>query len=162
MPKLSPKYVAPLFAVLLAACSTQPAPDDSGIHFERMHAVIKGKPFTLEVADDAVKRERGLMYRESMPSDHGMIFVFVRPDNYRFWMRNTYIPLDIVFLDSQGKVLDVEARKPLDDTSMGPDEPSSYVIELNQGTCDKIGLHKGDQVLIPENMLKPASRSDEK
>ncbi|HUO07467.1 MAG TPA: DUF192 domain-containing protein [Phycisphaerae bacterium] len=156
--------------LMVSACTadtsaTKPAPPDD-MHFDTVSATIKGerggKPFTLEIADTDEKRERGLMFRKSMAADHGMIFVFDVADNYRFWMKNTWIPLDIIFLDSAGKVIEIEPRKAKDDTAMGPDEPAKYVIELNAGTAETIGLKKGDPIDIPEKLLKPGAHSDEK
>ena len=152
--------------LMVSACTadtsaTKPAPPDD-MHFDTVSATIKGKPFTLEIADTDDKRERGLMFRKSMAADHGMIFVFEVADSYRFWMKNTWIPLDIVFLDAGGKVIEVEARKAKDETSMGPDEPAKYVIELNAGTAETIGLTKGDRIDIPEKLLKQSIHSDEK
>jgi hypothetical protein len=141
--------------------TTAPSPPDD-IHFDFIPATIKGKPFTLEIADTDAKRERGLMFRNSMPADHGMIFVFDAADNYRFWMKNTFIPLDIIFLDASGKVLDIEPRKAHDETSMGPDDPALYVIELNAGAAKNIGLSRGDHIDIPQKLLKQPVHSDEK
>jgi uncharacterized protein len=141
--------------------STAPSPPND-MQFDTVSATIKGKPFTLEIADTDPKRERGLMYRDSMPADHGMIFLFDAPDNYRFWMKNTRIPLDIIFLDATGKVIDIEPRKAHDETSMGPEDPTSYVIELNSGAAKNIGLTRGDHIDIPQKLLKQPVHSDEK
>ena len=94
------------------------------------------------------------MYRTSMPGDHGMLFVLEKPDTVNFWMHNTRIPLDIIFLDKDGKVLVIHHRKAMDDTGMGPDSPAQYVIELNLNATDKLGLAKGDKVEIPKKYLK--------
>ena len=141
--------------------TTAPAPPND-IHFDATPATIKGKPFTLEIADSDDKRERGLMFRNTMPADHGMIFVFDAPDNYRFWMKNTFIPLDIIFLDATGKVLVIQPRQAHDESSIGPDDPALYVIELNLGAARNIGLTRGDHIDIPEKILKQHPHSDEK
>ncbi|MGN6370617.1 MAG: DUF192 domain-containing protein [Phycisphaerae bacterium] len=160
---------AAVLLLALSACtagtstgtSTEPSPPND-MHFDTVAATIKGKPFTLEIADTEPKRERGLMFRNSVAADHGMIFLFDAPDNYRFWMKNTYIPLDIIFVDAGGKVIDIEPREARDETSMGPDAPASYVIELNAGTAKNIGLSRGDHIDIPEKLLKRTVHSDEK
>src|SRR5215212_5947961 len=79
---------------------------------------IGGKPFTLEVAANDDDRQRGLMYRKSMPGDRGMLFVFPSERPLSFWMRNTLIPLDILYLDRFGKVVSVAQMKALDETGV--------------------------------------------
>jgi hypothetical protein len=115
---------------------------------------LKDKAFTMEVAQTDAQCERGLMYRDSMPADHGMLFVMPYADTWAFWMHNTRIPLDIIFIDRAGKVLDIHNRAAFDETSRGPTYPAQYVIELNLGTAQKIGLRKGDTVEIPKKYLK--------
>lgn len=110
---------------------------------------LAGKPFTLEVADDPEEMQRGLMYRQSMPRDHGMIFVYEREAMISFWMKNTYIPLDVVFLDASRRVVSIKQMKPLDLTSTPTDRPAKYAIELNQGVAKEIGLKLGDSVVLP-------------
>src|SRR5512133_1207345 len=87
---------------------------------------IGSKQFTLEVADTDATRNRGLMRRDSMPSDHGMIFVFDDEQPLAFWMRNTRIPLDIMYLDRGGRVVSVKSMKPYDETSVPSDAAAQY------------------------------------
>ena len=115
---------------------------------------IKGKEFTIELAITPTQSERGLMYRDSMPQDHGMLFPFDRPQTLKFWMKNTRIPLDIIFLDKDCRVVEVIHAKALDETSVGPDAQTQYVIELNSGGADKLGLKKGDKIEIPAKYKK--------
>ncbi len=124
------------------------------MHFDSTDMTIKGKPFKIEIADNDARQERGLMNRTTMPPDHGMLFVFDKADKYSFWMKNTLIPLDIIFLDSTGKVLLVDRRAPLDEKGHGPTTPALYVIELNVGIADAIGLKPGDSVALPAKYLK--------
>jgi hypothetical protein len=124
------------------------------IYFESTTMTLKEKTFTIEVAKSDEQVERGLMYRDSMPADHGMIFLMDKEAKISFWMKNTRIPLDIVFLDKNGKVLEVQARKPFDETGRGPASPALYVIELNLGVAEKIGLKPGDTVEIPKKYQK--------
>jgi uncharacterized membrane protein (UPF0127 family) len=111
---------------------------------------LAGKPFTLEVADDPDEMQRGLMFRQSMPRDHGMLFAYENERILSFWMKNTYIPLDIVFLDSAGRVVTIKQMKPLDLTSTAADRPARYAIELNAGVAGEIGLKPGDLVALPD------------
>ena len=146
-----------------AAASTRPVLPlgVAEIKFDSAAFTIKDKPFTLEIADTDAKTQRGLMYRNAMAADHGMVFVFPTPSTAGFWMKNTYIPLDIIFLDKDGKVLVIHRRMPRDETGMGPDTPAQYVIELNAGTAEKIGLKPGD-VIDVKKFLKTAPGSTEK
>ena len=161
-----------LAALLPSACaggssasapSTSPATGPAGlvlppgvapIQFDVVEMTIKNKEFTIEVADNGDKTERGLMFRKSMPADHGMIFVFDIAKPYSFWMANTYIPLDIIYLDINGKVIAIHDRKPLDERGMAPPSPALYVIELNEGTANQLGLKLGDVVGVPGKYLK--------
>ena len=115
------------------------------------------KEFTLEVAATPESRERGLMRRDSMPADHGMIFVFDDALPLTFHMKNTRIPLDIVFLDEQGKVVSIKQMRPYDESTTPSDAPAKWAIELNQGAAEKAGLKVGEVVAIP-----PAARSPPK
>jgi uncharacterized protein len=119
------------------------------VTFASTTMTLKGRQFTIEVATTEEQEARGLMYRDSMPASHGMLFVMPRLEPTKFWMQNTRIPLDILFLDQKGKVVDIIAAKPFDETNVGPSVPVRYVIELNQGTSEKIGLKVGDTVEIP-------------
>jgi uncharacterized protein len=153
-----------LLLLLPAACtadtSTAPAPATTSapatapIAFETTAMTLKGKAFTMEVAVGDAQTERGLMYRDSMPDDHGMLFVMPYVDTWAFWMHNTRIPLDIIFIDRAGKVLEIHNRAALDDTGRGPTSPAQYVIELNLGAAQKIGLARGDIVEIPKKYMK--------
>ena len=115
---------------------------------------LKGKDYTMEDAQTDAQTERGLMYRDSLPEDHGMLFVMPEEKIWDFWMHETRIPLDIIFLDKSGKVLEIHNRIPMDETGRGPASPNLYVIELNLGMAGKIGLQKGDIVEIPKKYIK--------
>ena len=110
--------------------------------------IIVGKtPLRVEVADTPEKQERGLMFRQSMPDNEGMLFVFKEPHEMNFWMRNTLIPLDIAFVGADGVILNIHKAKPLDESvnyrSAGV---AKYVIETNQGWFSRHGIRPGDKV----------------
>lgn len=105
--------------------------------------------FTLEVAASGKARQIGLMHRRSMPQDRGMIFSFPQAQPLGFWMKNTYLPLDIVFLDENGKVVSIKQMKPLDETRVESDAPAKYAVELNQGAAKRAGIKVGDVLTIP-------------
>jgi len=100
------------FAAGAAGCQTAASQPSSGLPTVKMQ--IGSKRFTLEVANNEETRERGLMRRDSMPADHGMIFVFDREQVLPFYMKNTRIPLDIIFVDKQGVVVTVKQMRPYD------------------------------------------------
>lgn len=104
-------------------------------------------PVTVEIARTEEERARGLMYRTSLPADSGMLFLFEESTVQRFWMRNTLLPLDMLFLDEAGVVVGiVERAEPLTDTPRGVDLPSRYVLEVNGGWCRAKGVRPGDRV----------------
>ena len=144
-----------LLVSLLAGCdripsatTTQAAPVVQML--PTVQVELAGRRFTLEVADDLDEMQRGLMYRQSMPRDRGMIFVYDREQILTFYMKNTYIPLDIIFLDSKGKVVSIKQMKPLDLTSTSSDRPARFAIELNEGVARELGLKSGDVVVLPD------------
>ena len=114
--------------------------------------------FALEIANTDSTREMGLMHRDSMPADHGMIFVFPDEDQLSFWMKNTHIPLDIVYADADGKVVSIKQMRPLDETGVPSDGPAKYAVELNQGAAKRAGINAGDKLLIPDEARDPAGR----
>ncbi len=108
---------------------------------------VAGHAFTVELADDDHEREIGLMHRGQMAADHGMLFDFVTPRRVGFWMRNTFIPLDMLFLKSDGEIVAImENIRPHAETPVGPDRPVRAVLELNGGVAGKLGLKVGDAV----------------
>ena len=119
---------------------------------------IGDQTFRLEIADTVRKQQLGLMHRKSMPADHGMIFVFPDERERSFWMKNTHIPLDIIYADSRGKVISVKPMKPLDESPVPSDGDARYAVELNQGTAKRIGVKPGDVLVIPDEAREPGGR----
>jgi uncharacterized membrane protein (UPF0127 family) len=123
--------------------------------FPRSELTIHGQDgrvhrFQVEVADTDERRAWGLMHRDAMPPDHGMIFDFKRDQPVAMWMRNTRIPLDMLFIDREGRVVKIHARAvPFDETSIHSDVPVRGVLELNGGTAARLGLKPGDVVRHP-------------
>ena len=112
---------------------------------------IGNKSFELEVANTEDARHTGLMQRDSMPSDHGMIFTFHDERGWSFYMKNTRIPLDIIFADANGRVVSIQQMKPYDLTTISPEVPVKYAIELNKGAAAKAGAKVGDKLSIPNS-----------
>jgi uncharacterized protein len=106
--------------------------------------------FMVEVMHTPAERERGLMDRRSLPKDRGMLFDFHTAQPVYFWMKNTFIPLDMIFVGADGRVVAIKHdAKPMDETLIPSGKPTLGVIELNAGTADAIGLKTDDVVRHP-------------
>lgn len=106
--------------------------------------------FTIEEAKTPEQMTQGLMYRRAMPADAGMLFEYEHPQPAAFWMKNTLIPLDMLFIATDGTVLDIHERAvPLSLDPIGTDQPVLAVLELNGGTVSRLGIKRGDKVDHP-------------
>ena len=106
--------------------------------------------FTVEVADDPRERSEGLMHRESMATSAGMLFVYDKPQYVSFWMRNTLIPLDMLFMDTTGTVRHIhENAVPLDETAIPGGDDIQYVLEINGGLSSSLGIMVGSELRHP-------------
>jgi uncharacterized protein len=106
--------------------------------------------FTVELAETPAQLEQGLMFRTSLAPDAGMLFDFKRPTVATMWMRNTLIPLDMLFVDAKGKIVNIEERAvPESDAVISAAAPVRAVIELNGGTAARLGIASGDRVIYP-------------
>ena len=134
--------------LLLAGCPLAGAPEVG----------LKGHHFAVEIADDDAERARGLMYRESMAADRGMLFLFDTDEPQSFWMQNTLIPLDILYFDSDLRFVSAHYRVPTckhggDRCPTYPSEGNArYVLELNAGVGAALGLTAGDPLTLPEQL----------
>ena len=114
--------------------------------------------FKLEVRHTCQGRQEGLMFRraESLPRDQGMLFIFPKIEVQRFWMRNTLIPLDMIFLDRNLTVVGVVADvPPLNEVARYVDEPSQYVVELNAGVAATSGIKAGSKLQMDGALPRP-------
>ncbi len=101
----------------------------------------------VEVAATNAKRELGLMFRRHLDEQAGMIFLFKQPQHLTFWMKNTLIPLDMIFADSDGRIVGiVENAAPLSESIDAVDGDSQYVLEVNGGFCKRHGIIAGDRL----------------
>ncbi len=106
--------------------------------------------FEVEIAADEPSREKGLMFRKFMPADRGMLFEFDKDMPLTFWMKDTVLSLDLVFIDSHGIVENVAAdAEPMSESVIGSAAPARAVLELNAGVAAAIGLKPGDRVAHP-------------
>ncbi|MEM7720561.1 MAG: DUF192 domain-containing protein [Pseudomonadota bacterium] len=121
--------------------------------------------FSVEVADTPSERSLGLMHRETMPRSAGMLFVYDRPQFVSFWMRNTLIPLDMIFMDETGTVQHVhENAIPLDETAIPGGQNIQYVLEINGGLSGRLGITVGSELRHPafgENAAWTCSTTNE-
>lgn len=132
------------------ACATKP---DTWVE-------LKGQRYIVEVADDNDERARGLMFREAMDADRGMLFVHPANEMQAYWMKNTQIPLDILYFDPQLKLVSASLNTP---PCSGGDQcppypstaPAQYVLELNAGEAQRLQLKDGDTMTVsPSITLK--------
>jgi uncharacterized membrane protein (UPF0127 family) len=125
----------------MAACTGGPRVEisDSG---GASKAVVR-----VEIADTAAVRELGLMFRQRLGRDAGMLFVFKQPQHLTFWMKNTEIPLDMIFAEADGKIAGIVANaEPFSEQQLSVGEESQYVLEVNGGFAQRHGIKPGDRL----------------
>jgi uncharacterized protein len=108
---------------------------------------------TVEIADDPAERERGLMKRESLATDHGMLFVYPNERQRSFWMKDTSLPLSIAYLDAQGRIVRIADMTPFDSSPVPSGRPAMYALEVRQGWFQQHAIQVGTAV----TGLPPAS-----
>ena len=140
MPRFSRLLALPLL-FLLSACASARTP----------WVELGGERFKVEVADDDAERSRGLMFRDAMPADHGMLFLHDRQEAQAYWMKNTKIPLDILYFDNERRL--VSQQRDVPPCSAGDacpaypsNAPARYVLELNAGQAARLGLEDGAEL----------------
>jgi len=114
--------------------------------------VTAGGPrkFTVELATTPAQMEQGLMFRRSLAADAGMLFDYGTPSMASMWMKNTLIPLDMLFVDAKGQIVNIHERAvPGSLDTIAAAAPARAVIELNGGTASRLGIRPGDKVLFP-------------
>ena len=113
---------------------------------------LGGRNFSVEIADTSEKQALGLMFRDSMPADQAMLFIFSAEAPRSFWMKNTRIPLDIMYFDKDLRMVSISADTPPCKVSRCPSYPSvvpaKYVLELNAGTAAELGVGLGDVLTV--------------
>lgn len=146
---LAPALLASL--VLFAACDDSGEPDPTGSYTEEMRFTSAGNEAVLfvEVADSPEERQQGLMHRESLPEDAGMLFVYEEDTGTGFSMRNTTIPLSIAFVTAGGVIVDIQDMEPLSEEVHRSPQPYRYAVEANQGWFGDNGVEVGDVVQLP-------------
>lgn len=141
--ELQSKTIVLVFLFILTVCSNS-AYADSPL---RLDLRIADFEFSTEVAHTPDSRRQGLMYREQLGGDEGMLFVFPQPDYHSIWMVHTYIPLSVAFLDERGIILNIADMTPLTTTMHAPVTPAKFALEMNRGWFKKRDIKAGDRVL---------------
>ena len=146
MPRPLPAALA-VFATLTAAAGATPACDPERIE---ILAGPGSRTFAIEIADDPDEQSRGLMFRPALPADAGMLFIFEPPRPANFWMRNTMIALDMIFIDDTGRVESIAERvDPYSERVSSSQGDVRAVLEINGGLARALGIGPGDQVIHP-------------
>ena len=149
------RAVAFALVLALAACSPQAAPAEAPAGqpqtgLQQLHLTITSASgvhrFTVEVAATPQQQESGLMFVKHLAPDRGMIFPYDPPQPVAFWMHNTLIPLDMVFIRADGTIARIATAKPLDDTPVPSGEPIAAVLEIAGGRAAELGIVPGDKV----------------
>jgi len=148
-----------LLSVLLAGCASGSSDTGSGTTTaaSELRTVTidasRGKEVEVrvEVADTEPERELGLMGRTALGEDRGMLFVFDEEQELSFWMKDTLIPLSVAFMDSEGRIVDIQDMKPLDEDPpyTVSAEPAQYALEVNKGFFEERGIEVGDSAELP-------------
>lgn len=136
----------------LCACLSSPLPTVT------LHS-SQGTPILVQVETVATpeKRNFGLMYRKDLPESQGMLFLFPREQRLSFWMKNTFLPLDIIFINSAQTIVHIAANtKPFSEEPIPSGFPAQFVLEVNAGFCQRHGIAIGSRVELPHN-LPPSS-----
>lgn len=144
------RYFLLAAVLILACCGPKPATVDD--FATRPLTLPGGQVIRVETMIDNVERLRGMMFRTSLAPDHGMLFVYPKPGEYQFWMYQTLIPLDMIWMDSQHQIVEMAENAPPCQTQAskcpkyGGKHSSSYVLEIGGGMARKFGLKLGDTV----------------
>ncbi|MFN0095715.1 MAG: DUF192 domain-containing protein [Dehalococcoidia bacterium] len=113
------------------------------------------EPLTAEVAATVAQRTQGLMIRQELREDAGMLFLFNADQTGGFWMKDTYIPLSIAYIAADGRIVDIKDGRPLDTTVLTPTAPYRMVLEVKQGWFERHGLGVGSLVRVPAGLPAP-------
>jgi len=134
------------FLAILTGCSAPEQPHGQP-ELPAVNLEIGTQKVTAEVADTPQTEQIGLMFRTSLPENHGMIFVYSKPQQLSFWMKNTLIPLSIAFVDASGKIAEIYDMKPLDETDIKSKSDSLvYGLEMTQGWFQKHNIQPGMKI----------------
>ncbi|PIU48663.1 MAG: hypothetical protein COS94_01030 [Candidatus Hydrogenedentes bacterium CG07_land_8_20_14_0_80_42_17] len=134
-----------IISLIIVSCDQNP------IELQNTQITLEGDYRTVvisaEIADEPSERAKGLMNRDSLGEDHGMLFIFPDESVHTFWMHNTHFSLDMIFIDSNGTIAGIIRRAaPDSDETLAVDKASKYVLEVEGGLCDRIGIGEGKRI----------------
>ncbi len=144
-----------LFAAMLLLAVTSVFGADVNVGLPKVKLDVAGQVINVEVAATPATREIGLMNRFSIPPDEGMVFVFERPQPLSFWMRNTFTPLSIAFIDADGRILNIDDMVPRTDDPHPSRGAALYALEMRQGWFHRHGVDAGARI---KGLPKPSER----
>jgi uncharacterized membrane protein (UPF0127 family) len=135
-----------LYAVIV---TLRPTVSEYGLPTEIL-SIGKDNTLTVEIADSDASRAKGLMMRTFLPQGQGMLFIWPEEAPRTMWMKDTFIPLDIIFMDGQGTIVGIATQAvPHDLSPLGTDRPARYVLEVPAGDADRLGLAVGQSIVLP-------------
>lgn len=148
--------IATAWLLALAALAPSPEARSANTGTLVLRTESGAHSYAVEVAVTDIEKARGLMFRRSLPEDSGMLFSYDPPQAVTMWMRNTYIPLDMIFIAPDGRVHRIEANtEPFSTDVISSGGKVAAVLELNAGQAEKIGLRPGDRVVYPGLFPEP-------
>lgn len=132
--------------------ATAASPDVEAESVRRIPLRLKDKTLQVELALTPAEQQQGLMFRKTMAPNHGMLFVFEEEQALGFWMRNTYLPLSIAYLDAERTIVDIQDMQPLSEKTHRSRQPAKYALEVNQGwfSEQQIPLGTRAEFVLPE------------
>ena len=136
-----------LYSIVISGCNGQPG---ASLNDEFYALPVGDTIVNVEIVDTPDERRVGLMFRESMPDDHGMLFVFEHERVLSFWMKNTRIPLSLAYITKDGTIAHIVHMEPYDQRSHTSNCAVQYALEVNQGWFKEHGVEVGDKVELPD------------
>lgn len=145
MPRRFKFWLCLLLGACFGGCNSTKTVDPFGLR--TVNLTVGGVSLKAEIAEDDQSREMGLMFRDSLPEDHGMLFIFDQPHQASFWMKNTKIPLSIAFLENDRVISEENSMRPFDETLIqSRSDKIRYAIEVNAGWFDRHQVKPGTKV----------------
>jgi uncharacterized membrane protein (UPF0127 family) len=145
MPRRFKFWLCLLLGACFGGCNSTKTVDPFGLR--TVNLTVGGVSLKAEIAEDDQSREMGLMFRDSLPEDHGMLFIFDQPHQASFWMKNTKIPLSIAFLENDRVISEEKSMRPYDETLIqSRSDKIRYAIEVNAGWFDRHQVKPGTKV----------------